>query len=168
MFFPGNAYQARPGGWHPKADPNFRPVRLAVAGHEAGHALAFVVHGERLTEVLCRDDGSGFCGIKGTLPAWQDAICTCAGPAADFILRHHYLNLPPKDSWATHRQDGDYHSTCRKLASIGRCTQKDFDECCERGREIVTAHWPALIRLAEELYRLGTMSGDEIHALLGL
>ena len=129
---------------------------MAVACHEAGHAVAAHVLGHPIR--------SATLALVWTRPrdARAAVLIALAGPAAEIVHAGHAA--PERErlwstAWATDRRNA--------LRALDGVDGADLDFALRRATKLVCEHWDWVIRLARVLRETGELSGDQINALIG-
>jgi hypothetical protein len=141
--------------------------RWRTAVHEAGHGTAVVVLGGRVRQVSVRRSGnsSGRCWAADLLPAWESAIVSLAGPAAEL-----FVEADPSDAHKAHvlasadEDDFDF-PVAQRLADEGGFS---YEEAGEAAALLVLEHWPAIEAVARALRgsRRGLVSGERVAGIV--
>lgn len=106
-------------------------------------------------------------GIAEYLPSMVDAIerdlVDCfAGPVAEAVYRHS-----PSDHYITRSGAGDRHRGIELMKLLPARKVLDAEaKAIARSSCLVRRYWPALTAVAQLLHVQGTVTGDEISALL--
>lgn len=129
--------------------------RLAVAFHEAGHAIAAVLAGGHIAEVVLTGDPEtpGRCTYSGVSADAERGV-TYAGAFAE--VRHHHGPYPPLVEI--------------RAALSGTCDGEALTATGGLAREVeplLSAVWPAVRTLAADLFRDGRAGHDAVLAALG-
>lgn len=133
-------------------------ARISASFHEAGHAVAAVLAGGRLTEVKLNASGDslGACTYEG-LTVEGDHAVTYAGPWCEARWTHGPgLQLADiRSVIRSNPSDGD--ELALAASALPRHTERDLETC-----------WPAITTLAKALYFDGTLTHAAVTAALGL
>lgn len=147
-----------------------------VAYHEAGHAVMAELCGQRVVRVDILGDGdhTGWCHSLRLLPALDEVVgpelptaslerrilCLCAGPVAESIVAGTRV-------WNEVSDDLDA-AVRLVLQLVGECDRvmPYLETVREHTEEVLKAHWATVERVAGELMRRGSLSGDEVRRLI--
>jgi hypothetical protein len=153
-------------------------LRRGAAYHEASHAAVGVRLGFRLTRVALLDDDPDDCGeCQFDKGLWAEALAAAGGPDREPIERCVMVSLA---GWAGARRAGvgqhpgaeDDYERAYELASQARVggegAEGMVNELASRVEGILAEPgvWAGVERLAAELLRVNTLTGDEAHRLL--
>lgn len=148
--------------------------RRATSFHEAGHAVAIVCLGARVTRLaIFAADYGKTSWVKGTaeLPSEHAASIALAGLVAEWILEGRPVKdwaaeaLPVIRSYSNHHSFEDVSIFDDALTKCGRSEE----EAIETAERLLRAEWAAVERLAERLVaRMGDgarfeILGEEAH-----
>jgi ATP-dependent Zn protease len=154
-------------------------VESAAAHHEAGHAIAALVQGGRVTRAVCVADESvvrtrfrvGRTPQQEAEMLWQQAITDLAGPLAE-MRRLRAVAWASDEQNAVRRVrdivtlknglDEDAPLTPALRAEVDRL----LDEAHIRARQLVRQHWSEIERVAAVLAHGEPLTGEDIDALL--
>ncbi|MGW0048363.1 M50 family metallopeptidase [Nocardia cyriacigeorgica] len=130
--------------------------RAATAFHEVGHAVAAVLAGARITEVVLNADGDGRCETVD-LPDYADARVAVAGAWAATRWRTGAVpdRRDVRDELAT--QPADFSMVAAAPGTDPYAV----------GRDLETV-WPAVRTLAADLYAFGRLRHRQVTEALGL
>ncbi|MEU7767912.1 M50 family metallopeptidase [Nocardia sp. NPDC049190] len=148
-----------PRGCEPMKLTDAERERIAVAFHEAGHAIAAVLAGGRVTEVTLSSgpDAHGQCQTAD-LPTSAEALVAVAGPWA--AARWTTGAVP---SWRDVRDE--LAAQPDDFAVVAAASPDDDPYRVGRWLETV---WPAVRELSATLYRDGRIGHRQITEALGL
>jgi hypothetical protein len=153
-------------------------LRRTAAYHEASHAAVGVRLGFRLTRVAVLDDDPDDCGLcQFDRAAWEEALAAAAGGDRGPIGRCVMVSLA---GWAGARRAGvggnsgagDDYERAYELASHARAGGEGAEgmvsELASRVEAVLAEPgvWAGVERLAAELLRVKSLSGDEAHRIL--
>lgn len=140
-------------------------LRLAVAHHEIGHAVAYKLAGHKVRSVRINgsNDGSGNTSyVPTTVPEtevgpWLVTILAGGEAHAHFLTRHGY-------SLAAARRAVKVHCSGDLAAFRSDARGTGISESTARAdaRRLVTSHWSRIQRAADKLARSGRLSGSAI------
>jgi hypothetical protein len=143
------------------------PNRLAMAHHEAGHAVAYLRHGFTVYCASLHTDpsqpiaGSVWCDLSGDMDVAK-LICILAGPLAEHRVRQIYDLTNPqqqRDAMADDR---------RKIIKLAEKLPAGMtlDQVLADARRFVLESWDDIRVVARSLLRHGLLGGDYINGLL--
>ncbi|MBM4536278.1 hypothetical protein GS433_17975 [Rhodococcus hoagii] len=132
--------------------------RATTAVHEAGHAVAAVMAGARITAVTLHDDPNtpGSCTFED-LPAGKDAAVTYAGPWCEARLRFGASPRLEHIQAAIAENPGDHSDLTEYGPPLPRNTESLLETC-----------WPTIVALAAMLYAEGSLTHRDVTAALGI
>lgn len=132
--------------------------RWPTAIHESAHAVACHAFGGRIDKLVIYDDVVAMDGMSGEaigharLTPQESALVSLAGPAAEH--RFHYPYMQPGR--------GDIENATRLLAGTGL----RIKDIWPRAQRFVELYRPRILYVARELYRTGSLDGDQFVALM--
>jgi hypothetical protein len=154
-----------------------QPSRIAVCHHEAGHAIVADALGIRVQQVSMRAirNTGGSCllqpanqqrGLSTPGGALRWCAALAAGPVATRVYHARARKLLNEESFVV-QKTGDVVQMTRIIIATSR--REDWIEIAYMTAErLVTAHWPAVTRLALRLYQdHRDLSGSELNGYLG-
>lgn len=145
--------------------------REATAYHEAGHAIIAHELGADVDNITCDSSGRerGHCTLKESMSAENHAVWSAAGTEAQrkFLESKGVKKGIGQDDGCMDDLDGvldaaEVESGTDDLGSNAAIINARW----ERARKMVEDHWPQIERLANELMRRGTMTGDDIRSVI--
>lgn len=153
-----------------RADLTDRERRhLAACVHEAGHAVACAMLGGEVGSAVVSD--SRVFGVKGVtrfnrLPDTIDARVTYAGVFAEARWEHG-----PRPTTAQLRQLRQ--SNCRDERQLSAAGVRDMTgnptaEARSAVPPLIDRAWPAVIRVAQQLFSTGEATHDDVLAAMGI
>ncbi len=126
-----------------------RPIPCSTAYHEAGHAIAYLVRGARLVEVVATPDG-GHCLAKPV----GDPVAILAGAIACQIvgLNDGGMSVDDKQLLNTALE------TSHRGAWLPALQQQAFD--------LLRGHAAGVDAVAQALLRVGRLNGQQVHSIM--
>lgn len=157
--------------------------RERVAIHEAAHCVVALARGRRAGCALFDDDNGNVSGVAGngelqrpdpsTRPAWPvsddfeqtifDAVELQAGHAAEAI---YYQNGVLPENLSRSDQDRTDQLCTSAFSFAGQRTLNAFQFFARSAAaDILQRHWPAVLKIANELNRASRLTPDECQKL---
>ncbi len=148
---------------------------VTTAVHEAGHATAYVVHGQPFKAVKVWEVDGLVYGVtapyRGQVDPLPHLVRVYAGPRAEGLYRAGgppaeppALVLPAYEDVGADGRENDEDAATRMRTFYGITESPDP---CEMGaRELITQGWATVMAIAVELSRRGVLTGTEVGNLL--
>jgi hypothetical protein len=132
----------------------------AAAHHEAGHAVARLVHGLSFERAFINDDGTGavVVGHSRAGAPWGGAIRALAGPIAEA----HHTGQPVAEMLADLNSGEDFRQAQAALAAAGR----EMAEALAVAEYLVDECWPAIVAIAAVLEAKGEIREPQAIAII--
>uniref|UniRef100_UPI003F49333A hypothetical protein n=1 Tax=Actinokineospora sp. CA-119265 TaxID=3239890 RepID=UPI003F49333A len=138
--------------------------------HEAAHAVIMLAQGDVIDVAIVEQAWDNTCGLvrakHSTAGPDERAIASYAGLAAAALWLHRTISITfDRALRAAEEQDvGDIASAKHDLARPGASLR--IHQVRHQAIEAVTAQWNAIGEVADALRQRGTLTGDDIVALL--
>ncbi|HLK65034.1 MAG TPA: hypothetical protein VKU19_16440 [Bryobacteraceae bacterium] len=152
---------------------NFDIIRLAMCGHEIGHMSMVYWRAESLysCKAVVNDDGSGQVSRSTGSKAITELMVKIAGP----LVEHLFYGSTPDRAirFASEYKDPQSDSSVIREMVRGFCNGVDSRkfqfQVQEQTRSVIQqpAMWLAIKEAAEKLYQAGSITGEEVEAILG-
>ena len=148
----------------PARHPAFSIDPMAVAVHEAGHAVVALALGHDVVLVTLGaspDDALRLCLCRsnrddGSIGRWEATVVALSGPVAE----QSFVGYPRDarammwgSSWKADRAKAEGHLRRSSMA-------RTLGDAALKAAQLVTEYWPAIVRIAEALLEHGEAPGS--------